>query len=335
VSPREHWTLQDGERLLAYGAGEATRNGHALLESRGFGDYALITTHRASASVPRLAELARVIAIAEPGLVVDVAASLREQVSGHPLVALGGGRVIDVAKAMAAARGGGARAMAIPTTLSGAEMTRGHRHATGVDEATPRVRCAVVVCDPVLAASQPEPELAASALNALGHAFEGPCTTAAHPVAELVAHDAARRLVGGFAGAEPEREELALGALLAGYTIDSAGFGLHHVMSQTLVRLGLAGHGPANAVLLAHTTGALAWRFPAQHEALAEALGDDPATVAARLRERTGATSLRDLGIDEAALDRCADVAAERRELDHTPPRADRAELWAIYHAAL
>jgi alcohol dehydrogenase class IV len=213
-------------------------------------------------------------------------------------------------------------------------MTRGHRHATGVDEATPRVRCAVVLCDPALAASQPVRELAASALNALGHAFEGPCTTGAHPVAELAAHDAARRLVRGFFAPEPDRDELALGALLAGYTIDSAGFGLHHVMSQTLVRLGLAGHGPANAVLLPHTMGALAWRFPARHAALTAALGDDPATVAARMCERTGATRLRELGLDEEALDRAADTASERRELDNTPPRADRAELRALYHAA-
>jgi alcohol dehydrogenase class IV len=324
---------RDGERLIRFGRGVAAE----AVEVLGGPGYVLLTTPRAQATLPAVGEAAAQVHHVGGETIPELAAEALTQTERGDgrVVALGGGRVIDVAKAVAAARGGGARAMAIPTTLSGAEMTRGHRHATGVDEATPRVRCAVVVCDPVLAASQPEPELAASALNALGHAFEGPCTTAAHPVAELVAHDAARRLVGGFAGAEPDREELALGALLAGYTIDSAGFGLHHVMSQTLVRLGLAGHGPANAVLLAHTTGALAWRFPAQHAALAEALGDDPATVAARLRERTGATSLRDLGIDEAALDRCADVAAERRELDHTPPRADRAELWSIYHAAL
>jgi alcohol dehydrogenase class IV len=324
---------RDGERLIRFGRGVAAE----AVEVLGGPGYVLLTTPRAEATLPAVGQAAAQVHHVGGETIPELAAeALTETERGDGrVVALGGGRVIDVAKAVAAARGGGARAMAIPTTLSGAEMTRGHRHATGVDEATPRVRCAVVVCDPVLSASQPERELAASALNALGHAFEGPCTTAAHPVAELVAHDAARRLVGGFAGAEPDREELALGALLAGYTIDSAGFGLHHVMSQTLVRLGLAGHGPANAVLLAHTTGALAWRFATQHAALAEALGDDPAKVAARLRERTGATSLRDLGIDEAALDRCADVAAERRELDHTPPRADRAELWSIYHAAL
>ena len=36
----------------------------------------------------------------------------------------------------------------------------------------------------------------------------------------------------------------------------------------------------------------------------------------------------------EDALDRCADAAAERAELDLTPPRADRDELRALYAAA-
>ena len=132
------------------------------------------------------------------------------------------------------------------------------------------------VCDPVLAASQPEPELAASALNALGHAVEGPCTVHAHPVATLAAHDAARRLVGAFGGGEPDRDELALGALLAGYTIDSTGFGLHHVLAQTLVRHGLAGHGQANAIMLPHTIPALARRAPEEHAALDRGAGRGP-----------------------------------------------------------
>jgi alcohol dehydrogenase class IV len=262
------------------------------------------------------------------------------------IVALGGGRVVDVAKAVAAAlgersgdeatgRGTCARAMAIPTTLSGAEMTRVHRHAAGVDEATPRVRCAVVVCDPALAASQPGDELAASALNALGHAAEAPCTVAANPVATLSAHEAARLLVGAFAGEEPDRDALALGALLAGYALDSCGYGLHHVLAQTLVRRGMAGHGHANAVLLPHTIPALARRFPERHAALAAALGEDPAGAAARVCALTGVTRLRELGIGADALEACVETAAARPQLDATPPRAAPEELRELYGAAL
>ena len=116
-------------------------------------------------------------------------------------------------------------------------MTRIHRHAAGVDESTPRVRCAVVVVDPALAASQPEADLAASSLNALGHAIEAPCMVNANPVATLAAHEAARLLRDGWAGAAPDRDTLALGSLLAGYALDNTGLALHHVLAQTLVRL--------------------------------------------------------------------------------------------------
>jgi alcohol dehydrogenase class IV len=229
--------------------------------------------------------------------------------------------------------------MAVPTTLSGAEMTWVHRHATGVPGDTARVRPSVVVNDPALVASQPEAELAASALNALGHAAEAPVTKLANPVATLAAHEAARLIARAFpAGghnAGPDRDALALGALLAGYAIDSAWYGLHHVLSQTLVRLADVGHAAANAVLLPHTLGALAWRFPERHEALAAALGADPAEFASRVRARTGATNLHSLGVEEPRLHECADAAVERQELGLTPPRAERSEILALYEHAL
>jgi alcohol dehydrogenase class IV len=259
-------------------------------------------------------------------------------VEGLRLVGLGGGRVVDVAKALAAARtaaGRPTRALAIPTTLSGAEMSGGHRIAKGAASDL-RVRPAVVVNDPALSASQPVPALAASAANALGHAAVAPCTVWANPVATLAALEAARGIAGAFRrrDREPDRPALALGALLAGYAIGSAGLGLYHVLARTLVRVAGAAHGQANAVLLVHTLGALAWRFPTQAAALEEALGEDPADAADRLAALAGTERIRELGIEAEALRRCADVAAERAELDATPPRADRAELVAIYESA-
>jgi alcohol dehydrogenase class IV len=167
----------------------------------------------------------------------------------------------------------------------------------------------------------------------MGHAIEGPCTPFANPVATLAAHDGARLLVRSLS-ATPDREGLALGALLAGYVIDSTGYGLHHVLSQTLVRIGGAGHGPANAVMLPHTTGALQWRFPERLEAFGATLEGDPAEVAAAMCRHVGVTRLRDLGIEREVLAECAEAASERPELDLTPPRADRAELLALYEGA-
>jgi len=328
------FTWHDGERTIRFGRGVAAEAVQAL----GGPGFLLLTTPRAAAQLLPVADAAagvhHVPGGGVPTLAADALAWARTAGGDGRVVALGGGRVVDVAKAVAAALGGGARAMAIPTTLSGAEMTRGHRHAEGVDEATARVRCAVIVCDPALAASQPVPELAASALNALGHAVEAPCTVAANPVSTLAAHDAARRLVGAFGDGEPDRDELALGALLAGYTIDSAGFGLHHVLSQTLVRLGLAAHGQSNAIMLPHTIPALARRVPEAHAALTIALGEEPAGAAARICALTGATRLRDLGVTADDLDACADTAAARPQLEATPPPAGRDEVRAVYQTA-
>jgi len=325
---------RDGERTVVFGDHALARAAADLGEG-----YALLTTERAARAAPEVLERAARVHHVRPGRVDEIAAELRPGVRGELFVALGGGRVIDTAKALAGAAGEGGgprpRVAAIPTTLSGAEMTAVHRQAAGVGAGAPSVRPALVVDDPALSASQPDAELAASALNALGHAAEAPLTPLANPVSTLAALDAARRLVAALLdGGEPRRSELALGALLAGYAIDSAGYGLHHVLSQTLVRLTGASHGQANAAMLPHTLGALADRFPAPIARLGEAMGGDPAEICARLAARAGARRLRDLGVSRVELDRCASEAAGRPELGLTPPLAERAELRALYEAA-
>ena len=278
---------------------------------------------------PRLADRAATVYAIKPGHVHELAGELLDDVEGALLVALGGGRVIDTAKALAAAREPGARPLvaAVPTTLSAAEMTAVHRRAAGADGSLPGVRPAIVVNDPALSASQPPRALAASAANALGHAVEGPATTRASPVPALAGREAARLIGAAYADPdEPDRDTLALGALLSGYAIDSCGYGLHHVVSQTLARFTTAGHGPSNAAMLPHTLHALARR---RAVGAAELAG-----LASDLAARAQAVRLRDLGVTEEQLGRCADAAAGRAELDLTPPRADRDELRALYAAA-
>ena len=326
---------RDGERHIFFGRGRIAE----AVDLLGGPGFVLLTTERAQAAAPAVVGAAADVVQVGSGQVDALAGDLLDRVRGDRIVALGGGRIVDTAKAIAAAHRRerpGVAAMAVPTTLSGAEMTWVHRLPAGVPGGTARVRPAVVVNDPALSASQPEAELTASALNALGHAAEAPVTTLTNPVAALASFEAARLIAGAFAGdREPDRDALALGALLGGYGIDSAWYGLHHVLSQTLVRVGGVAHGAANAVLLPHTLGALAWRFPDALARLGEALGGEPSEVAARLCARTGATTLHQLGVTEETLQRCADAAAERPELDHTPPRAERSELLAIYEHAL
>src|SRR5439155_16250692 len=128
------------------------------------------------------------------GPVPEAAAAVRSEVGGRPLVALGGGRVIDVAKGIAGADD--LPCAAVPTTLSGAPMTRFHRMPAGVDEWR-MVRPSLVLADPGLMASQPPAPRAASAMNALAHAAEALYGPIANPVSELAALCAAGLLARG------------------------------------------------------------------------------------------------------------------------------------------
>jgi maleylacetate reductase len=318
VSPRSHWLLVDGERLISYGPGEAGRNSALLLERRGFSEYALITTQRASRDVPQLAEQARVIAFAEPGLVVDVAAALREQVTGHPIVALGGGRVIDAAKAIGALerteRPEGVAA--IPTTLSGAELTPIHRQLAGTEGGP--IRPSLVICDPEVMASQPLPDLAASAMNALAHACEARWNANGNPITDATAERGARLLSDGLALSTPDRDALALGAVQAAHAFGLVGVGVHHVICQTIVqRLGTP-HAATNAVILPHVFALMAMREPAAIAALDRAFGTDSGTRVRAAAMRAGVTRLRQFGhaLDEYRA--LVSVMLERAELSRT-----------------
>src|SRR4051795_4023730 len=206
----ETFTWRDGERTIRFGRGTIATAGEVL-----GGGFTLLTTRRAEDAAPEVVAEARHVHHVRPGRVDEIAEELRGAVRGELLVALGGGRVVDVTKALAAAAGPPVRAAAIPTTLSAAEMSHGHRHARGVDSSTPNVRPAIVINDPDLSASQPEPELAASAANSLGHAVEGAVTVATSPVPVLAAGEAVRLIRAAYAGdGEPDREALALAALL-------------------------------------------------------------------------------------------------------------------------
>lgn len=322
---QKRFTWQDGERTIQFGRGALADAPGSLGEG-----YTLLTTARARTMAPELAAPAASVHEVPSGRVDELAGALLGEIDpGALIVALGGGRVIDVAKALAAARPVGARprVAAVPTTLSAAEMTSGHRRAAGADGSLPGVRPALVVNDPVLSASQPAAALAASAANALGHAAEGPVTIKASPVPALAGREAAGLIGLAYADVgEPDRDALALAALLSGYAIDGCGYGLHHVLSQTLVRFAGVGHGQANAAMLPHTLRALERRgAPGAGELV---------VLATTLAQRAEAVRLRDLGVDEARLDACADAAASRSELDLTPPRPDREELRGLYASA-
>jgi alcohol dehydrogenase class IV len=336
----EGFIWRDGERTIRFGAGVAA-GAVELLEQNGFERFVLLTTERAAADAPGLPERAAARVHVPAGKVDEISAALLEVVrggEGPPLVGLGGGRVVDTAKALAGATG--VRCAAVPTTLSGAEMTPFHRLPAGVEGAR-MVRPALVIADPNLMASAPPTRLAASAMNALAHAMEALYTPLRSPVTDLAALEAARLLSGGITRDPPERGDLALGALLAGYASGSTGIAFHHALCQTIVRTAGSPHAETNAVVLPHSARLMAGRAPGPMSELARALGDgsgDPEAAAgdiARIAARCGHTRLATLGVTEEHLPPAASAALAHPALALTPDPPDEAELLGLLRAAL
>ena len=240
--------------------------------------------------------------------------------------------MIDTAKALAAARGG--RVCAVPTTLSGAEMTGGHRLVPGYEERG-RHRPVLVLADPALMTGQPDADRRASAMNALAHAAEALNGPGRNPVASMVAASAAGLIAQGLAERTGEAGEwLALGALLSAYAMDSAGYSLHHVLCQTIVRICDTPHAATNAAMLPHVLRAMRGREPAAVAALADALEVPVAGVAERVAALGAARSLQALGVDADALGAVADAALGRSELRGMTPPPGRAELLSLLQQA-
>jgi alcohol dehydrogenase class IV len=307
-----------------------------LLLEHGFSPFELLSTPRALGAAGELAEAADAVHEVAPGQVPDLAASLLDQVDSESLVALGGGRPIDVAKAIAAVSG--ARVAAIPTTMSGAEMTGIHRLPAGAESrVASMVRPALVIADPVAMTSQEEASLRASSMNALAHGADSLCTPFANPVSEMTALRGAELIATSLDVSREERNPspLALGSLLCGYAIDSGMFGLHHVICQTLVRVCGSPHAETNAVILPRAMAMLVAQAPDRLADLAAAIETDPEDIEARILELGGhPAGLGAIGADRAKLGQALDSMIVRPELAFAPEPPSRDALEQLIESA-
>jgi alcohol dehydrogenase class IV len=317
-----------------------------VLREQGADEFELLSTERALGEAQGLVEAAARVHHVAPGQVPAAAAALtgalappshaEEGVRVRPLVALGGGRVVDVAKAIGAVSG--AEVVAIPTTLSGAPMTGIHRLPAGEEgRAKGLVRPSLVIADPEAMTGQEEGEMRASAMNALAHGADTLYVPGSNPVSEMTALRGAELIAGAF---DQEREgrdraALALGALLCGYAIDSAGFALHHLICQTLVRVCGTPHAETNAAVLPHSVAFLAERAPGPYERLAGALGTELDGLRARVKELGRPRPLGEVGGDESKLGEALDAMLQRPELERVPgPAVTREQLEALVRSA-
>jgi alcohol dehydrogenase class IV len=306
------------------------------LGRQGWEGFELLSTERALGDANGLPEAADRVHLVPEVPVDQASAALTDEVGSDRLVALGGGRVIDSAKAVASVTG--AEVAAIPTTLSGAPITGFHRLPAGREsEASGFTRPSLVLAYADLMASAPEPQLRATAMNALAHGADSLFT----PLADPISREAALRgatLIAEELDQSPEDRDtaaLSLGALLCAIAVDQAGFALHHVLGQSTVRVLGVPHADTYAALLPHTMDAMRARAPEEVEALAAALGTDPEGIKERIDQLAGHRRIGELGADRDRIDEVLDVAMARPDLQQmTPGEVSRAGLAGILEAA-
>lgn len=319
---------RDAGRVVVFRRG-ALAAAPDLLAAQGVREFGLLSTSRALGSSPQLAAVASTVHEVGPGQVPDLAADALGGADGPVVVALGGGRVIDTAKAVASVTG--AAVVALPTTLSGAEMTAIHRLPAGAEtRVRGMVRPALVLADPEAMTSQPEPLLRASAMNALAHGADSLYTPLSNPVSERTALRGAELIAAALdqPGESRDRAGLAFGSLLCGYAIDSAGFGLHHVVCQTLVRLCGTPHAQTNATILPHSLAFLAEQAPDPFVSLANALGTDLDALPERIRTLgDNPPGLGELGADSSQVEPAIQAMLQRPELASVPNPPSHKEL--------
>ena len=259
------------------------------------------------------------------------------------IVAVGGGSVIDTAKAVSLLVGhpgslayyhdhpekitsSTALLVAIPTTSgTGSETSRGagiHPDATsrsaGVSSEylVPRV----AICDPNLTLSLPPDLTAGTGMDALSHCVEGFLAKSVNPPVDAIALDGVRRVLAYLERAvangndREARWQMMMAALEGGMSI-SKGLGPAHALGNTFGNRGFR-HGILVTMALPSVL-----RFIEKHAAdkmdrLAEAMGvrsreEVPKAIKA-LNTRLGLpVSLREIGYPEGNRDEMADDAAK------------------------
>jgi alcohol dehydrogenase class IV len=332
----EEWVeySDDLRTLLLYG-GPITEPVETLTR-RGWEAFGLLSTERALGDDGGLVAAAERVHLVPASPVDEASAALVNEAGSDRLVALGGGRVIDTAKAVASVTG--AEVCAIPTTLSGAPITGFHRLPAGREsEVSGFVRPPLVIAYADAMTSAPEPQLRATAMNALAHGADSLFTPLTDPLSRETALRGAELIAGTLDQPPEERDRgaLALGAMLCAIAVDKAGFALHHVLGQTTVRVLGVPHAETYAALLPRTMEEMRGRAPEPIEALAGALGTDPGTIGERIDELGGRRRIGELGADRDRVDEVVEVAIARPELERmTPGEVERSHLAGILESS-
>ena len=314
-----------------------------------------------------------------PEQVVEDCLALARAERAEIVIGLGGGSSLDVAKLVAVlaqspqslaqiygighVQGGRLPLVLVPTTAgTGSEVTNisiittgitpGESTKTGVVSA--QLYADFVLLDAQLTLSVPPLHTAATGIDAMVHAIEAYSSRLRkNPMSDALAREALRLLSGNLIaactdGRDPEaRENMLLGATLAGQAFSNAPVAAVHALAYPLGEHYHLPHGLTNALMLGpvlrHNARVAAPLYAELAEVVCAPGHGDAQTRAAQfvsfmqgLTERSGAPRrLRDVGVTESSLPMLARAAMKHgRLLVNNPVEVTEADALAFYRAA-
>lgn len=237
--------------------------------------------------------------------------------------------------------------IAIPTTSgTGSEaqsfalITDPQTHqkmACGDARALPRV----AILDPELTRTQPRAVAAATGIDAVAHAVETSATTKRNDISRRFSRAAWNLLDGSFerlmrnqSDDEQAREDMLLGAHLAGAAIENSMLGAAHAVANALTAVFGTVHGIAVGLMLPHVV-----RFNAVSDLPYADLGLDVDNLCQRIDAMLVAgglpRTLTEIGATSANLDELAAIAAKQWTATFNPRPVDQTSLREIFETAM
>ena len=214
----------------------------------------------------------------------------------------------------------------------------------------PSAAVKIALLDPELTLTAPKHVTAMSGFDAIAHAVETSVTTRRTPVSDVFSHHAWRLLNDSFERVLmypsdfEARSAMLIGSHFAGMAIEQSMLGAAHACANPLTARYAMVHGLALAILLPRV---VRWNAATANGQYANLLGsprrrardeDAAESVARRLEDLAVAAelagSLRDHGVDEAALPELAAQAAQQWTGTFNPRPFDAAGALEIYRAA-
>ena len=289
------------------------------------------------------------------------------------IVALGGGSVIDTAKAarLCAQLGVTFREfssgkpeypaptvalIAMPTSAgTGSEVSGGSvisdpaaGRKAGIANGNLRAQFAIV--DPVLTYSMPPTMTANTGIDALAQAIAGIIAKCSTPIGDAIGYEAIHMMTPALVGAYKDgnnkaaRAGMAAGSMMAGLTMNISDCTAEHSLGQAIGGLKHVPHGLTIGLVLVETLTREAKVVPAKMERVADAMGvpDDGSKDGSRavkavrkILAELNFPVLSSLGFVESDIDNLANIALEDFFITQAPTPWSKAEVVEAFMSAL